>query len=471
MLTAVFQGKASFIAFASIAVLLLATVGYVLGRRFSGRPWAVAAFVGAVSTELALTLFLPSGGPAGSGGTGACIINRNFAEPFATEQGLLNILLFLPIGFFGVMAFRTLLPVLAGSVLLTIATELLQTLVPGISRGCDSSDVEMNTLGAVVGLLLAWALLHLTGRHVNAPKAHAGPTTIGAGIGLGCAAVVWLAWITPTAVDATSLQFTGSKEKEAVTQAIRQAFGERYKIVNVQLSAGAEDVPDSLFITLDHGSAELSWPDAAQLNVTLEDSSITTENSFPIPGTRKKPAGEHDALALARRYAQEHYPRELHGAEPQVTAVGEKAELGWIASWRRRNTAGVLMPMRLDIQINTAGRISQMLINTTPDPTALPQATISEKAAQKTALAYAEHPKGPDGLHPVDSELLAVQRDGHWRTQWITTFAADDPTMQLEPVYVDASTGKVTQRATQNQELPPPSADGEAVTETITEPN
>ncbi|MFG2227895.1 VanZ family protein [Streptomyces sp. NPDC048644] len=466
MFTAVFQGKASFIVFASAAVLILAAVGYVLGRRYVGRPWAVTAFAGAVTAELALTLFLPSGGPAGSGGTGVCVINRNFAEPFGTEQGLLNVLLFLPIGFFGVMAFRTLLPVLAGSVLLTIATELLQTLVPGISRGCDSSDVEMNTLGGVAGALIAWAILHFARRRMNAVKAHAGRTAVGAGIGLGCAAVVWLAWVTPTAVDATSLQFTGSREKAAAAKAIRQAFGDHYSIANVQLQSGTQDVPDSLLIALDHGSAQLSWPDATQLNATFEDSSVTTQDSFPLPGTHKKPANDHDALTLARRYAQQHYPSELRDAEPQVTAVGEKTELGWIVSWRRRSAAGVLMPMRLDVQVNTAGRISQILVNTTPDPTSLPEATVGKKAAQKTALEHVERLKGASGIHAADSELLAVQRDGRWRSQWITTFAADDPALQFESVYVDATTGKAVQRANQAQEIEPPSGEGETVTET-----
>ncbi|MFI2240006.1 VanZ family protein [Streptomyces chrestomyceticus] len=465
MLTAIFQNQAGFIVGGLAAVLIAAAAGYLLGRRITGRSWSCAAFAASVTAELALTLFLPNDGPAGSGGTGMCIINRNFTEPLGTEQGLLNVLLFLPIGFFGLLAFRALLPVLVGSLLLTIATELLQTLVPGVSRGCDSSDVQMNALGGIAGALVAWAVLHLTRHKKIKPAAYAGHAAVGGAIGLGCAAVVWMAWITPTAIDATSLQMTGSKEQTAADKIIHQAFGDHYSIANVQLQSGTQDIPDSLLIALDRGSAQVSWPDTSQLNVTFENSSVTTQNSFPIPGTTGKPHTGRDATAIAKRYAQQHYPDELRGAEVQVAPVGEKAELGWIVSWRRRSPAGVLMPMRLDVQINTAGRISQMLVNTTADPASLPANKIGKEAALRTALAHVGRPKGAQNIRPAESELLAVQRDGRWRTQWIVTFTADGPPVQFEPVYIDATTGDVVKRATQPQKIEQP-ADEEGTTTT-----
>nr|WP_272921678.1 VanZ family protein [Streptomyces sp. SID8354] len=350
-----------------MAVLVVAAACFWPTHRAGRRPWAHAALGASVTAELALTLFLPSGA-ATADGTHTCVINRNFAEPFATEQGLLNLLLFLPIGFFGLMALRSLLPVLAGSILLSLATELLQTLLPWVHRGCDSSDLEMNSLGGIAGALLAWALLRLRRRPVMPLERHARATALTSAVLLGVAGVAWALWITPTAVDATSLQLTGNKERQVAQKAIQQAFGDRYAISKVQLRPGVDDAPDNLLIALDNGSAELTWPDASQLNVSLESSSQTTSASFAVPGVAHAPAGGKDALPIARRYAEEHYPNELRDAEPQVYPIGERAELGWIVSWRRRKSNGVLMPMRLDVQTNTAGRVSQLLVRSADDP-------------------------------------------------------------------------------------------------------
>ncbi len=53
---------------------------------------------------------------------------------------------------------------------------------------------------------------------------------------------------------------------------------------------------------------------------------------------------------------------------------------------RRENADGVLMPLRLDAQINTAGRISQLLTAGAEDPKELPKASVSKATAEATAL-------------------------------------------------------------------------------------
>ncbi|MFB7636687.1 VanZ family protein [Streptomyces sp. NPDC056149] len=467
MFSAIFKDQVGFLITAPLAILVVAAACFWLTHHVGRRPWAHAALGASVTAELALTLFLPSGA-ATADGAHTCVINRNVAEPFATEQGLLNLLLFLPIGFFGLMALRSLLPILSGSILLSLATELLQTLLPWVHRGCDSSDLEMNSLGGIAGALLAWALLRFRRRPVALLRRHARATALTSAVLLGGAAIAWALWITPTAVDATSLQLTGGKEQQAAQKAIRQAFGDRYTINNVQLRPGVDDAPDTLLVALDSGSAELSWPDASQLNVSLESSSQTTSASFPVPGVTHAPAGEKDALPIARRYAEEHYPNELRDAEPQVYPVGERAELGWIVSWRRRDGNGVLMPMRLDVQINTAGRVSQLLVRSADDPRDLPPVKVDKASAQRAALDSLGLPKGADHVRASESELLAVQRGGKWRAQWMTAFEADDKNVILEPVYVDANSGKVDPRASRKQKIDPPDSVEDGAVETTT---
>ncbi|WP_407548677.1 VanZ family protein [Streptomyces sp. Pv4-95] len=464
MFSAIFQNKTGFIIFAALAVPAVAVLCFWLAQRAGRRPWSHAALGAAVTAEIALTLFLPSGGAAAEASR-VCVINRNYAEPFATQQGLLNLLLFAPIGFFGLMALRSLLPAVAGSILLSLATELLQTLVPGVSRGCDSSDLQMNALGGLLGIAVAWVVLRLAKRPAIPPRRHARATAIASAVVLVVAGIAAATWITPVAVDATSLQFTGEKEEASAQRAIRQAFGDRYEISNVQLQAGVDDSPDLLLIALDEGSAELTWPDASQLNVSLESSSQTTPSSFAIPGVTKRPAGKEDALPIARRYAQQHFPRELRGAEPRVYPVGDRAELGWIVSWRRRNGGGVLMPMRLDVQINTAGRVSQLLVRNDKDPHDLPALNVDKATAQRTALQALHQPKGHK-VRVADSELLAVQREGKWRAQWLTGFETDDPSVVLDPVYVDANTGKVDTRASRKEKIDNPEENGGGSVET-----
>ncbi|WP_051819105.1 VanZ family protein [Streptomyces sp. NRRL S-1813] len=464
MFSAIFKNQTGFIVTAALAVLLVAALCFWLAHRAGRRPWSHAALGAAVTAEVALTLFLPSGAAAAEASR-VCVINRNYAEPFATQQGLLNLLLFAPIGFFGLMALRTLLPVIAGSILLSLCTELLQTLVPGVSRGCDSSDLQMNALGALAGTAIAWGALRLAKRPAIPPRRHSRATAITSATILVAAGIAAATWITPVAVDATSLQFTGDKEKAAAHRAIRQAFGDRYKISNVQLQTGVDDSPDTLLIALNDGFAELTWPDASQLNVSLESSSKTTSSSYPVPGVTRKPGSEKDALPIARRYAEEHYPRELRGSEPQVYPVGDRAELGWIISWRRRNSDGVLMPMRLDVQVNTTGRVSQLLVRTEEDPHDLPALTVDKKTAQRTALKALQQPKGHK-VRIADSELLAVQRAGRWRAQWLTGFETDDKTAVLEPVYVDANTGKVDPRASRKEKIENPQEDGDGQVDT-----
>ncbi|MBQ0987688.1 VanZ family protein [Streptomyces sp. F63] len=403
---------------------------------------------------MALTLFLPSGD--GAAGTGRCVINRNFAEPFATEQGLLNAALFMPIGVFGVLALRRLLPVLAGGIGLSLATELLQTMLPGVSRGCDSSDLQMNALGAIFAAMLTWWFLRIRGRELPPAGTAAKPTALVSTAALAAAAVTWTAFITPINVDATSLQLTGAKERTAAEEALKRAFDDHVEISAVQLQTGFEGRTDSLLITLDQGGAELSWPDASRFTATLENSSVTTEDSFPVEGVSRPPEDEQEALEIARRYAEPRYPWGLRNSEVQSVAVGDRGELGWIVSWRRLNEDKILMPMRLDVQINTAGRVSQLLVHHIEDPKNLPKPAITRKAASAIALRTIERPDSAEHVRVPECALRAVDRNGTWGVNWICAFESADPKLTPAPVVMDAVTGK-PQEQQQAEELEPPS--------------
>lgn len=440
MLQAVFNGRGDFVLIAASLVALAGLVGFWAARRYLQRPWAHAGLAAAVAAELSVTVFFPSPGHT----SGQCVLNRNYTEPFATEQGLLNLAMFVPIGLLGVLAVRRVLPAFLGASLLSVATELCQALAPWVGRACDSSDVVMNVLGAGIGTLAAWAYLGATGKELLAWRSGLKPISIAAGASFIACVVVWKAWITPLALDSTSLQIADRDEKHAVRQVLSAAFGDHFSIANVQLQSGTNGSPDVLMVALESGFAELSWPDKEQLTVSLEATSTPGPNSFPVRGVTSPPKNADDAQRIAHTYARDRFPWALTDSHVKTFPVGDKAEFGWMVSWRSR-VDGVLMPMRLDVQINRAGRVSQLLTRHTDDTITFPPRRISEQQAQAVASQYA------GGVETGQGNLLAIRRDGEWRAQWLVPVNAGE---DAYPIYVDAETGKVDERASPPQGLP-----------------
>ncbi len=444
MFSAIFQDRIGFLIAAAVAALVIGFAGYKAARHHGTRPYAYAGLAAVLTAETAVTLFMPGGGYSSHN----CVINHDIAEPFATTQGLLNLAMFIPIGFLGALALRAVVPVVAGAAALSLVTELAQTLVPGIGRGCDSSDFLMNSVGGALGALAAWAYLRAS-KHEIKPNAHLRTTVIASGAVLAFAAIAAGTWITPQHLDSTSLQLAGSNEKQAAQKAMNDAFGDRYSVAKVQVQPPWQNSPGSLLIALadEQGNASLTWPDAKELTVTFETTDKTTSASFSVPGADKtKPDNADDAYEIAETYARRYFPAALSGSKHFVDPVGEKAELGWMVSWRRKNADGVLMPLRLDVQINTAGRISQLLTASTEDPKDLPKVSISQQTAEAAALKSIMAEIKGTKLKVADSSLMAVERSGEWRAQWLVTFEDPKGEAFLTVTYVDAATGKAENR-------------------------
>jgi hypothetical protein len=126
VLQAAFQGNLAFL----LGLLTISTAigisAFIIARRHNGHPaWAYALFGMVIVLSLGATLFLPGA----TGASGRCVMNRDFREPFLTEQGLFNAAMFLPIGLFGTIAVKRALPVATGAVVLSVAIELSQALI------------------------------------------------------------------------------------------------------------------------------------------------------------------------------------------------------------------------------------------------------------------------------------------------------------------------------------------------------
>lgn len=153
-----------------VAIGLLVVLGPLVGSRLVGRPrwaWALVAF--ALLSVVGLTLV-----PVDRVLEVGCTVQ--WAVPTIGRVELLaNVVLFVaPVLLAGVASRRPGVALAAGSAA-SVLIEAVQALVPAIGRSCDTTDWSSNTLGALLGAVLAWVALRLAARgraeHTDAPIA------------------------------------------------------------------------------------------------------------------------------------------------------------------------------------------------------------------------------------------------------------------------------------------------------------
>ncbi|MFC9927137.1 VanZ family protein [Streptomyces sp. NPDC127190] len=456
MFTAVFQHHYGYLAACALVALVLGGSVWLLVHR-AGRPHGVwFGWLAATLTGVLGVTFM-DGGPASN----RCVINHQLAEPFHTTQGLWNLAMTVPLGLFALLAFRRPLPVLVGLVLLPVTIEFTQATVDGLGRVCDSSDAEMNVLGGLAGLAVATAIL--AGRRSVEWQGGAKASFIVAVAALLLGTGVAEPMVAFTNIDGTGLSAADSPQREAVAEAVHQAFGDRYALGHVYEQPCVGLPCTNIIFTLlsrdkEHPQAfangSLSWPDKKHLNVLLEDSDRSAVMGYPVAGANK-PANERDAFQIAQSYVNKRYPWAKGAAVHRTFPVGEKAELGWITNWRWLDNK-VLMPRMLDIQVDRVGQISQVDVTLGPPHVKLAKTEINESGAEKAvkeamAAQAKAHGRGiPDGLDVKAFTLKAVYRDGAWRPEWLVAVSAGSktdegsaPSEAGDAWHVDAVDGRV----------------------------
>ncbi|WP_200307358.1 VanZ family protein [Streptomyces adelaidensis] len=416
MFTAIFNGHYGFLAALAIVGLALGGLAWwaVFRKEAPHGLWWFALTTTVVGV-LGVTSF--GGGQASR----QCIINHDFAEPFHTAQGLLNLAMFIPVGCFALLALRRPVPAFFGVMALPCVIELSQAALPFIGRGCDSADVEMNMLGGLAGLLAAGAFLAWR-RQVDW-SGWAKPAFI-TGVSLAVAGtVVFRTLVITVHYDGTGLSTPGEDQNKAVTQAVRQAFGNRFPVTNVYVQPCLDVQCANLIFTVgDDGMGSLAWPDRSHLNILLESNSVPGANSFPVADAAA-PRDRDDAYRIAETYMRGHYDwaagATLHRTEP----VGKEAESGWITSWRFMED-DILMPRMLDIQVNRAGRISQLDVTMGPTRLDLPTPEISKEKAERLVVDHLRKEADAGGSVSADPTvdaftLKANNRGDGWRPEWI----------------------------------------------------
>ncbi|MEU4036518.1 VanZ family protein [Streptomyces collinus] len=385
----------------------------------------------------------------GESGRPECVINYELTEPLHTTQGLWNLAMFVPLGLFGVLALRRPLPVLAGVLALPCLIELAQSLAPFVSGICDSADVEMNAAGGVLGVF--GGLVWVRGR--VAWRSWARPTLITSGVLALAGATLFCTAITPYGVTGSAVRNASGDERAAAERAIHQAFGERYHVGSLRVSPGADGYNGWMDIQMAGAySAQLMWPGGRQLSVSLESSSRPTKTSFPVPGAAT-PTDAAGAYRIARSYMKAHYNWAEAASWHETQPVGGKAEFGWLTSWRFKDR-GVVMPRSLDVQINRAGHVSQLLVDFGPEHVKLPAELIPAKRAEKI-VRRREAENGADaGTLRIQADVLKADRAKGWQGPWRVVWSVNVEDTQCKPdedgdgcdpsvTIVDAGTGEV----------------------------
>jgi hypothetical protein len=177
----------------------------------------------------------------------------------------------------------------------------------------------------------------------------------------------------------------------------------------------------------------------------------------------KAASTEQEAYRIAQTYMNEHYPWAKDAATHRTYQVGEKAELGWMNSWRWIHN-DVLMPRMLDVQVDRAGRISQVDVTLGPKHIRTAKAKLDASQAEEAVregLVAQNRANGGSDLDKSDVEakyqinaftLKAVERGGAWRSEWLVNVSmraekpgVDDPqeSGEADMWRVDAVNGQV----------------------------
>ncbi|MFJ3651605.1 VanZ family protein [Streptomyces murinus] len=398
----------SFFALGALLVLLTVSVA-----RVRSKPWRLPATLAlSIAGILSVTL-LP-----GNGGLEAaqCDVGAPLYL-FTSTSSLLNIALFAPGAFLGVLALRRPMTVAAAFVCLSGTVELLQA-TTHVGRSCSLSDVVANATGSVLGACLGalWCSMRRT------PALRPGRDVLWGTslLVLGCALFATLLHTRIDTVDIVAKDDARQQRTDTAVQAnewlgkaATATFGKGTEIT----SSSVEEVGKRLKVTAEtnRGSIAGWWPDRQ-----LE--SAWSKNNHGDDGN----SGSEAAAAAAERFARTWFPDDVVDSKRHVRTLGEGSGRAYLVTYRRYKDS-VLMPMRLDITVTTAERIIGFNARTVADPD-LPTVTVDERKARELAHKASGRPT-------ESTMLLAQQVSGTWRPVWLIGAGSQD-------IAIDAATGQ-----------------------------
>ena len=139
------------------ALGVLVVLGPLIGRRLVARPRLTWWLAGAFSLPVVVLTLAPVDRRLFE----RCTVHWSLPTPWRVEL-MANVVLFVAPVLFAAVATRRPVVTLVAASALSVGLETLQAVAMAIGRSCDTNDWLSNTIGAVVGAMLAAASLHGT---------------------------------------------------------------------------------------------------------------------------------------------------------------------------------------------------------------------------------------------------------------------------------------------------------------------
>ncbi|MEW2130053.1 VanZ family protein [Streptomyces sp. NPDC005435] len=381
----------------------------------------VPAALSAVSLIGALVVTLLPGEAGDAVTELTCNAGMPLGDVLGTSSGRLNLLLFLPFCFFGVLSARRPVGVLGCGIALVFTVELFQA-VFALGRSCSYSDIKANASGVVIGTILGTIWVWVGTRKVPFGRRDG---MVGAGVLVVSSCVAFAVfgfWITINKVDTESIGVTADQGRWARSVA-EKIDGPGVKVVQMQLRKETSGPSSVIYLTTDKSRLMLLWPDR-KIQLLFENANQDDYGSL----------GKSDIRQAGEDFARKWYPDEVAGSKETLDLVG-KGSGPYVLSYRRYADK-VMMPMRLDITVSSAGRIMAANCRPTRDPE-LPAVKIDKKSAQERAVRNS-------GSKAAGSTFLIAQEvNAVWRPVWLVNLIKQG---EQEPsgavAFIDAVTGR-----------------------------
>ncbi|KWT63424.1 hypothetical protein ADL21_03160 [Streptomyces albus subsp. albus] len=410
-----------------IAAALFGVPAFLIAKAI-GRPVGLPLLLALSLAGVIAVTMMP--GIAGTGQADSCDVGLPGLDFLASESAQLNVLLFVPASFLAVLLFRRPLLTLAATLALTCGIELVQGWI-ALGRSCSYDDVKANALGGILGILLG--CLYLWGRRRRLPFTRK-DAIWGAGATVAVtAAIAVLFQSTLSSVNYEELHnrakaaFGDPAEKqEWLAKTVKELYGAHTEVGETEV-AMLQHGRWRMRAKTDRGTVAATWPDRKLVE-------MTTENGQDDNGELSAAEMKKSAEQFARKW----FPDEMAGADAEFRPVMKKQDRGMHLLSYRRYRQDVMMPMRLDIIVTTAGRVVNLTARSVPDP-ALPTVTLSKTEAKQQA----EREEAGTQAEPVS--LMAQCIDGAWRPVWLIGLRPKSDLQNPDKkssVFLDAVTGK-----------------------------
>lgn len=369
-----------------------------------------------VAGIVTVTLLPTEGGPVGQ--KAICDASAPWPQLLQSSSAWLNVALFVPVAFFAVLVFRRPLTVAVGAGVASGAVEFVQA-VSSIGRSCSTTDLVANTTGALLGSLAAMAWLRGAERGTWQLRKDIYWGAALASVGCLTLTVMFQSQVTSytpvserPGLDAEQQQLIDADDW--ISEAATDVFGDQVQVEQtaIEKRAGHRVVT----AITDQGEISGWWPEKK-----LEQAAFTDNKAEPGP------LGKEQATVIGARFAEKWFSEEVRGAKRTVRVSGTGDTAVYMISYRRYSK-GLMMPLRLNVTVTSAGRILNFTARAVKDPV-LPAVTITrDRAAQ---LAHEATGKS------VEAAVLLAQNVKHegWRPVWMMGVGNSD-------VFIDAANGQ-----------------------------